>query len=251
MIMNFLGIIPARYGSTRLEGKPLADICGKPMIQHVYERASEALEYVYVATDDDRIKQAVINFNGNVVMTSPEHNSGTNRCLEALTKIQEFSKKNYDVVINIQGDEPLLKPEQIQTLINCFNLPDTELATLVIKVTNEDDLFNKSEVFVTFDLNKRALYFSRAIIPELKDTDKSEWLKKTDYYKHVGMYAYTPNALKKFARLPQTRLELTEGLEQNRWLENGYPIRIAFTEHDSIPVDTPEDLERIRKIICK
>ena len=251
MIMNFLGIIPARYGSTRLEGKPLADICGKPMIQHVYERASEALEYVYVATDDDRIKQAVINFNGNVVMTSPEHNSGTNRCLEALTKIQEFSKKNYDVVINIQGDEPLLKPEQIQTLINCFNLPDTELATLVIKVTNEDDLFNKSEVFVTFDLNKRALYFSRAIIPELKDTDKSEWLKKTDYYKHVGMYAYTPNALKKFAQLPQTRLELTEGLEQNRWLENGYPIRIAFTEHDSIPVDTPEDLERIRKIICK
>ena len=249
--MNFLGIIPARYGSTRLEGKPLADICGKPMIQHVYERASEALEYVYVATDDDRIKQAVINFNGNVVMTSPEHNSGTNRCLEALTKIQEFSKKNYDLVINIKGDEPLLKPEQIQTLINCFNLPDTELATLVIKVTNEDDLFNKSEVFVTFDLNKRALYFSRAIIPELKDTDKSEWLKKTDYYKHVGMYAYTPNTLKKFARLPQTRLELTEGLEQNRWLENGYPIRIAFTEHDSIPVDTPEDLERIRKIICK
>jgi len=249
--MNFLGIIPARYGSTRLEGKPLADICGKPMIQHVYERASEALKYVYVATDDERIKQAVINFNGNVIMTSTEHNSGTDRCLEALIKIQEFSKKNYDVVINIQGDEPLLKPEQIQTLINCFNSPDTELATLVTKVTNEDDLFNKSEVFVTFDLNKRALYFSRAIIPELKDTDKSEWLKKTDFYKHVGIYAYTPDALKKFAQLPQTRLELTEGLEQNRWLENGYPIKIAITKHDSIPVDTPDDLDKIRKIICK
>lgn len=249
--MNFLGIIPARFGSTRLEGKPLADICGKPMIQHVYERASKVINEVFIATDDVRIENAVKSFGGNVVMTSAKHNSGTNRCLEAYEIIQSNSNKKFDVVINVQGDEPMLEPQQILELMNCFENPKTEFATLVIKVVDEANLFNKSEVFVTFDVNKKALYFSRAVIPEIKGVDKSEWMSKTTFHKHLGLYAYTPGALKQFANLPQSNLEITEGLEQNRWIENGYPLHIAITEHDSIPVDTPEDLEKIRKIMCK
>ena len=249
--MTFLGIIPARYGSTRLEGKPLADICGKPMIQHVYERASKAMKDVYVATDDERIAEAVKSFGGNVVMTSAEHNSGTNRCLEAYEKIAAATGKVFDVVINIQGDEPMVEPAQLNELMNCFDNPATELATLVAKVTDSSDLLNKSEVFVTFDKNMKALYFSRAVIPEIKGADKSEWINRTEYYKHIGLYAYTPDALKRFANLPQSNLELTEGLEQNRWLENGYSIHLAITRYESAPVDTKEDLEKIRKIMCK
>ncbi len=248
--MNFLGIIPARFGSTRLEGKPLADICGKPMIQHVYERSAEVLENVFIATDDKRIEAAVLEFGGKVVMTSSYHNSGTNRCLEAYEIISKEINAQFDVVVNIQGDEPMLEPAQLTELMNCFENPKTELATLVAKVNNSTDLLNKSEVFVTFDINKKALYFSRAVIPEIKGVDKSEWMDKTTYYKHVGLYAYTPSALKKFASLPQSNLEITEGLEQNRWIENGYPINLAITEFDSIPVDTKEDLENVRKLIC-
>lgn len=249
--MNFLGIIPARFGSTRLEGKPLADICGKPMIQHVYERSAEVLENVFIATDDKRIETAVLEFGGKVVMTSSYHNSGTNRCLEAYEIISKEINAQFDVVVNIQGDEPMLEPAQLTELMNCFENPKTELATLVAKVKNNAELLNKSEVFVTFDINKRALYFSRAVIPEIKGIDKSEWMNKTIYYKHVGLYAYTPSALKKFAGLPQSNLEITEGLEQNRWIENGYPIHVAITEFDSIPVDTKEDLENVRKLMCK
>ena len=249
MHMKFLGLIPARYGSTRLEGKPLADINGKPMIQWVYEKTKLEMEYVYVATDDIRIKDAVESFGGNAVMTSANHTTGTNRCLEALEMITDELNMSFDVVINIQGDEPMINPEQINTLMECFHDPLAELATLVIPVTDAVDLENDSEVFVTFDKNMKALYFSRAVIPVVHGIDKSEWMNHTTFYKHLGLYGYTAEALKKFANLTPSNLERLEKLEQNRWLEDGGRIKIGITEHQSIPVDTIEDLERIRKII--
>jgi 3-deoxy-manno-octulosonate cytidylyltransferase (CMP-KDO synthetase) len=249
MLMEFLGIIPARYGSTRLEGKPLADINGKPMIQWVYEKARLALEHVYVATDDHRVFDAVESFGGNAIITSADHTTGTNRCLEALETVHETQGIAFDVVINIQGDEPMMHPEQIDILTTCFDDPRTELATLVVPVTDHYDLDNDSEVFVTFDKNMRALYFSRAVIPVVHGVPKSNWMDHNTFYKHIGLYGYTAAALKEFAHLPQSGLEKTEKLEQNRWLENGGTIKIGITEHQSIPVDTLEDLERIRKII--
>ena len=247
--MKFLGIIPARYGSTRLEGKPLIDIKGKPMIQWVYEKAKLALEDVYVATDDYRIVDAVERFGGKAVMTSQDHTTGTNRCLEALDTINKSLNTPIDVVINIQGDEPMIDPEQITTLMKCFDNEETALATLVIPVTDPVDLKNESEVFVTFDKDMNALYFSRAVIPVVHGISRSKWMEYTTFYKHLGMYGYTPEALKIFASLPQSNLEKLEKLEQNRWLENGGKIKVGITEHQSIPVDTEEDLERIRKII--
>lgn len=247
--MNTLGIIPARFGSTRLEGKPLADIEGKTMIQRVYEQASKAIDDVYVATDDQRIEQAVLDFGGQVVMTSPHHTTGTNRCLEAYQIINAQSDKNFDVVINVQGDEPLLVPEQLNELISCFSDTRTELATLITPVLRMDDLFNESEVFVVFNKDQFALYFSREVIPHIHGMHKTKWLDHNTYYKHLGLYGYTPKALEEFARLPQTNLELTESLEQNRWLENSGNIKLAITKYDSIPVDTIDDLERVRKIV--
>jgi len=247
--MNTLGIIPARFGSTRLEGKPLADIEGKTMIQRVYEQASKAIDDVYVATDDQRIEQAVLDFGGQVVMTSPHHTTGTNRCLEAYKIINAQSDKSFDVVINVQGDEPLLVPEQLNELISCFSDTRTELATLITPVLRMDDLFNESEVFVVFNKDQFALYFSREVIPHIHGTHKTKWMDHNTYYKHLGLYGYTPKALEEFARLPQTNLELTESLEQNRWLENGGNIKLAITKYDSIPVDTIDDLERVRKIV--
>lgn len=249
--MNFLGLIPARFGSTRLEGKPLANICGKPMIQHVYERSTKVLKNVYIATDDKRIEDAVLAFGGNVVMTSKQHNSGTNRCLEAYDIIQNTSPKKYDVVINIQGDEPMLESNQILELMNCFDNPKTEIATLITKVTEAEELNSKTSAFVVYDVNMRAIYFSRTPIPAVKGLDKSKWFGKTDFYKHIGVYAYKPETLNSISNLPQSKLELIEGLEQNRWIENGNPIQIAITEFDSISVDTQEDLENIRKIMSE
>ncbi len=247
--MNILGVIPARYGSTRLEGKPLVDICGKTMIQRVYEQSRKVLSHVVVATDDERIENAVKAFGGEVVMTSKAHTTGTNRCLEAYEIVQEKSDLNFDAVINIQGDEPLLEPEQIRCLVSCFDDPKTELATLVMPVANEGDLFNESEVFVVFDKNKRALYFSRSVIPHIRGVHKTKWLQHHAFYKHLGMYGFTTSSLKAFAEMEQTKLELTESLEQNRWLENGGVIKIEITQHDSIPVDTIDDLEKVRRII--
>lgn len=249
--MNFLGIIPARYGSTRLEGKPLADICGKPMIQHVYEKAKSVMDTVFIATDDAQIIEAINNFEGKSVITSTDHNSGTNRCLEAYDKVRKIEEEEYDVIINIQGDEPMLHTEHLTLLMECFNDPETKIASLIYKVNRPEDLTNKSEVFVTSDKYNNALYFSRAVIPELKDVNKSEWFGKIDFYKHIGLYAYTPDALELFASLPQTSLEIAEGLEQNRWLENGHSIKLALTDKESFPVDTQEDLDRIRAIMCK
>jgi 3-deoxy-manno-octulosonate cytidylyltransferase (CMP-KDO synthetase) len=247
--MRFLGIIPARYGSSRLEGKPLADIEGKTMIQRVYEQASQAIDEVYVATDDTRIEEAVLAFGGRVVMTSANHRTGTNRCLEALEKVSELTQKQYDVVINVQGDEPLLVPEQLGELMDCFQDNRTEMATLITPVIRLDDLFNESEVFVVFNTDNFAMYFSREVIPHIHGVHKTKWLEKTQYYKHLGLYGYTCDTLKKFAALPQSHLELTESLEQNRWIENGGNIKLAITHYDSIPVDTIDDLERVRKIV--
>jgi 3-deoxy-manno-octulosonate cytidylyltransferase (CMP-KDO synthetase) len=247
--MKFLGIIPARFGSTRLKGKPLADICGKSMIERVYERAIQSLPDLYVATDDDRVFKEVERFGGKAILTSADHNSGTNRCLEAYRIIQTGTNTNFDVIINVQGDEPLLEPFQIEELKNCFDGKMPGIATLVAGVNNPMDLENNSEVFVVLSHEFEAMYFSRSIIPHLKGEPKTNWMQKHRYYKHIGMYAYTPEALEIFARLPQSSLELAEGLEQNRWLENGYTIKVGITDFSSICVDTPEDLERVRKII--
>lgn len=247
--MHFLGLIPARYGSTRLEGKPLVDIHGKPMIQRVYEQASKALDTVYVATDDERIEQAVRAFGGNVVMTSKDHSTGTNRCIEALEKVNAQSDVAFDAVVNIQGDEPMMEPSQLKELLACFEYPDTDFATLVTPVKRLDDLYNESEVFVVLDKNQNALYFSRSAIPHVTRLDRSKWLDRTTIYKHLGLYAYTEKALKRFAELEPGHLEQLESLEQLRWLENGGKIKVGITAHDSIPVDTVDDLERVRDML--
>ncbi len=243
---NILGIIPARFGSTRLEGKPLIDICGKTMIQRVYEQAKKAINNVVVATDDKRIFNEVVGFGGKVVMTSKNHNTGTNRCLEAFEIIQKNEPTKIDIVLNIQGDEPLLEPAQIKELISCFEDEKTELATLIIPTNKKEEL--NTGVFVVVDNNNFALYFSRAVIPYIRDQNKEDWHNNT-YYKHVGMYGFSPKALIEFANLEQTNLENCEKLEQLRWLENGNKIKVAKTLHNSIPVDTLEDVKKVINII--
>ena len=197
-----IGIIPARYGSTRLEGKPLITICGKTMIQRVYEQAKKALKEVLVATDDKRIYDEVIKFGGAVVMTSEKHTTGTNRCLEAYQIFTKKTNKEFDVVLNIQGDEPLLEPEQIRSLVSCFEAEKTEMATLVIPTNKKEEL--NSGVFVVFDKKDNAMYFSRAVIPVIRDKAKADWFKYNTYYKHVGMYGFTPKGLNKFATMEET-----------------------------------------------
>ena len=247
--MNVLGIIPARYGSTRLSGKPLIDLCGKPMIQHVYERAKKLLDHVVVATDDKRIFNAVQKFGGEVVMTSPDHNTGTNRCLEAYRVYKKRADVNFDVIVNIQGDEPLLDPEQIRLLVSCFDNGRIPMATLVTPVKDGESL--KSGVFVVIDNQKNALYFSRSVIPYIRDAKKSDWTQKHTFYKHIGMYAFKPRALNQFASLQQTSLEKAESLEQNRWLENGKKIKVEITHTTTIGVDTKDDVELVRKLLRK
>lgn len=244
--MKILGIIPARYGSSRLEGKPLKDIEGKTMIQRVYEQAGKALDHVVVATDDQRVYDEIISFSGKVVMTSSSHNTGTNRCLEALSKYSDIKP---DVVINIQGDEPLLEPEQISKVASCFKDPTVEIASLAMPVKAGTELKENNGCFVVMDNTMNALYFSRSIIPFLRDLPLEEWSSNHTFYKHLGMYAYTPEALKRFANLEQTSLEQAESLEQNRWLENGFKLRMGITEFDTIAVDTQEDLDRVRAIV--
>ena len=247
MKKRVLGIIPARYGSTRLEGKPLVDICGKPMIQRVYEKVKQANIDVVVATDDKRIFDAVKYFGGNVVMTSKEHQTGTNRCLEAFHIIENKCIDTYDVVINIQGDEPLLETEQIKELLTCFEDNQTEMATLVMPVQEPEEL--TKGVFVVKDKNNNALYFSRSVIPFVRDAKKENWTDNQVFYKHVGMYGFTPKALVEFANLSETDLENSEKLEQLRWLENGKKIKLANTKYNSIAVDTLEDVEKVIQII--
>jgi 3-deoxy-manno-octulosonate cytidylyltransferase (CMP-KDO synthetase) len=241
---QFAGIIPARYASFRFPGKPLALIGNKPMIQLVYEQASKKLDLVYVATDDERINNTVKSFGGRSIMTSSEHRSGTDRCAEAVKIISETTGIKIDIVINIQGDEPFIKPEQIDLLMNCFESENAGIATLVRKVGEGEDIFNPNQPKVILNTEGDAIYFSRAAIPYFRDVEKSKWSEKHVYYKHIGLYAYKTEILKKITQLPRSPLEISESLEQNRWIENGIRIRTAVTSWESIGVDTPEDLER-------
>jgi 3-deoxy-manno-octulosonate cytidylyltransferase (CMP-KDO synthetase) len=245
---QFAGIIPARYASSRFPGKPLALIGNKTMIQRVYEQAFKSISIVYVATDDKRIFDAVKDFGGNVVMTSADHMSGTDRCTEAVNKITAESGRNIDIVINIQGDEPFIKPEQIELLKRCFTGDEVEIATLVREVISGEDIFNPNQPKVILSSAGDALYFSRAAIPYIRDAEKNEWTSKHVYYKHIGLYGYRTETLKKITLLPRSPLEISESLEQNRWLENGFKIRTAVTEWESIGIDTPEDLDKARSL---
>lgn len=242
--MRFIGIIPARYASSRFPGKPLADILGKPMIQRVYERVKDTLDAVCVATDDERIAEAVHAFGGEVVMTSERHRSGTDRCYEAYEKVG----MGYDVIVNIQGDEPFIHPEQIETVKACFADEATEIATLVKPFRADDDfertLFNPNSPKVVVNKRGEAMYFSRSIIPYIRGKNYTEWLSSHTFYKHIGLYAYRAEVLRAITRLPQSSLELAESLEQLRWLENGYRIKVGVTERETIGIDTPEDMEK-------
>ena len=242
--MNILGIIPARFGSTRFPGKPLVNINGISMIQRVYEQCTKSsrLSRVIIATDDERIAQHVKSFNGEVMMTSPHHLSGTDRCAEIVRK--ESGK--WDAVINIQGDEPYIHPEQIDLLCSCFEIADVKIATLVKKILSPDELFNHNNVKVVLNNRKEAIYFSRLPIPYNRNFPEQDWLKQSTYYKHIGIYGYRSKMLTELASLEKTNLEITESLEQLRWIENGYTIHAAVTSHESVAIDTPEDLEKLK-----
>ncbi|MEI6489581.1 MAG: 3-deoxy-manno-octulosonate cytidylyltransferase [Bacteroidota bacterium] len=245
--MNIVGIIPSRFASTRFPGKPLIDIGGKTMIQRVYEQAckSKSLSKVVVATDDINIEQHVKSFGGNVVMTSDQHQSGTDRCFEAITKVSSTA----DVVINIQGDEPFIHPEQIDLVASCFTNPKVQIATLVKKLTEMDDLVSNTIMKVIMNKNKEAIYFSRQAIPYIRGKEQNDWLNHFTYYKHIGIYAYTVSTLREITSLEQSSLELAESLEQLRWIENGYKIKIEVTDFESVSVDAPEDLKKLQKYL--
>lgn len=238
---TYIGIIPARYASSRFPGKPLADICGMTMIERVYRQASKELDEVVVATDDERIADAVRAFGGNVVMTSDTHRSGTDRCCEAYHK----SGSKADVIINIQGDEPFIDPCQIAALKQCFDSDSTDIATLVRPFDRNGSYEalsdpNRPKVVVGDDMS--AVYFSRSVIPYLRNYPREEWPSRAQYYTHVGMYAYRAAVLDRITSLPQSTLEIAESLEQLRWLQAGYCIKVGLTECPTIGIDTPEDL---------
>jgi 3-deoxy-manno-octulosonate cytidylyltransferase (CMP-KDO synthetase) len=218
------------------------------MIERVYNQASKVFKHVAVATDDERIEAEVIRFGGNVVMTSPNHQSGTDRCYEAACKLRERMGVNFDVIVNIQGDEPFIQPVQFEKLIHCFSFPDTQIATLVKEINNAEDIKNPNHVKVVMDKNNHALYFSRSAIPYLRGKAEGEWTKHHTFFTHIGIYAYRFDTLKEISSLSQSPLELAESLEQLRWLENGYCIRVEKTDFESIAVDTPEDLEKINRM---
>ncbi len=243
-----VAIIPARFASSRFPGKPLALLAGKPIIEHVYRRAAEAVGEVYVATDDQRIASCVEAFGGKAIMTSSQHRSGTDRVEEAYGKIG----RDFDVVVNVQGDEPFIRREQIEKLVACFEYPDTQIATLVKPFAETDGinaLLNPNSPKVTLSEDMKALYFSRSVIPFLRGVPQEQWLAGHTFYKHIGIYAFRPEVLRQITRLPQGRLEKAESLEQLRWLENGYSIRVAISKFETVGIDTPEDLERAQQFI--
>ena len=243
--MKIIGIVPARFGSTRFPGKPLVDINGKSMIQRVYEQCIQAsrLSRLVVATDDERIMNHVKDFGGEAVLTLPQHNSGTDRCAEV---IEKSGTGSWDAVINIQGDEPYIHPEQIDLLCSSFDEKNIQLATLVKKITSVDELFNHNNVKVVLNKRNEAIYFSRSPVPYNRNFPEQDWLKYSTYYKHIGIYGYRTKTLLEVSRLAKTNLEITESLEQLRWIENGYAIRAEITTFDSIAIDTPDDLLRIK-----
>lgn len=241
------GVIPARYASTRFPGKPLADINGKSMIQRVYEQVIQALEHVYVATDDQRIFDAVQAFGGAAIMTREDHQSGTDRIAEAVEKIHAETDSQFDIIINIQGDEPFIQPSQILDLVDCFDEPMVDIATLIKPIEEEGVLFSSNSPKVVTGVDGRALYFSRSPIPYARNCGTKAWFEKHKYFKHIGIYGYRTEKLFEITKLPQSPLELAESLEQLRWLENGYTIQTAVTDFEGLAVDTPEDLEKVLK----
>ncbi len=245
--MQIIGIIPARYASTRFEGKPLCNIAGKTMVQRVYENAIQAklLSEVWVATDDTRIFDHVQQFGGKVVMTSNNHQSGTDRCAEAIMII----KSKAEVVINIQGDEPLIHPEQIDELAELFTNTQVQIGTLIKQITSTTDLFDPNLPKVIINKQQKALYFSRQTIPLLRDVPHDNWLNLHPFYSHVGMYGFRTSTLQSLVQLPLSSLELAEKLEQLRWIENGYTIHTRLTNYKNIAIDTPEDLEKVLRLM--
>ena len=238
--MKFLGVIPSRYASTRLEGKPLKDICGHTMIEWVYKRTKLSnLDEVVVATDDERIYKEVERFGGKAILTSKEHENGTSRIAEVCTKHED-----YDVIVNVQGDEPLIEPEMINSIINSFKEDDTiSMSTLKYKIDTMEEIENPNYVKVITDKKGYALYFSRSVIPYPRKLDIQ------NYYKHVGIYGYKRDFVVEYAKMEPTPLELSESLEQLRALENGYRIKVMETPYKIIGVDTQEELEKVREYI--
>ncbi|MBU2649786.1 MAG: 3-deoxy-manno-octulosonate cytidylyltransferase [Bacteroidetes bacterium] len=252
--MNFIGIIPARYASSRFPGKPLADIMGKPMICHTYDSVhnSGITSLTVVATDDLRIEETAKASGARVIMTSPDHSSGTERCGEATRLLLQSGEINpEDVIINIQGDEPFMDAGQLRLLTSCFTDPHIEIATLIYRITNAEELFNPNKVKAVVDIDGSVMYFSRSTIPFLRDIPRDEWLLQHNFYRHLGIYAYKVKTLLKLVTLPAGQLEKAESLEQLRWMEYGYKIYSKVTDHENLSVDTPEDLEQLIYILKK
>lgn len=245
--MKFIGIIPARYASTRFPGKPLALLGGRPVIQHVYEKAVAAIGEAYVATDDQRIFDVVKTFGGQAVMTRSDHQSGTDRIEEACEKIGTDA----DVIINIQGDEPFVAVSQIETLKELFNHPQTQIGTLGKRFESMEAVMNPNSPKIVTDKTGFALYFSRSVIPYIRGKEQDCWINHFPYLKHLGIYAYRRETLYEITHLPSSSLELAESLEQLRWLENGYRIRVGITEVETVGIDTPEDLQRAEAFLLK
>jgi 3-deoxy-manno-octulosonate cytidylyltransferase (CMP-KDO synthetase) len=244
--MSNLGVIPARYASTRLPAKPLADIGGKTMIQRVYEQAKLCpdLAKVIVATDDARIFDHVLSFGGEAMMTLPDHPSGTDRCAEVAEKLGG----EFEVVLNIQGDEPFLNPIQLSEVVQMFALPDTQIATLGKKIETLAELLDEKEAKIAIDDTQRALYFSRSPIPYLKGVPQYEWLQHATFYKHIGLYGFRAEVLKQIPALPVSSIEKNESLEQLRWLSH-FVVRVGFTDFETFAIDTPADLEEAKKYL--
>jgi len=250
--MKFIAIIPARYASTRFPGKPLAVLGGKTVIERVYQQVSRVLTDVYVATDDPRIFQAVEAFGGRAVMTRTDHKSGTDRIQEAVEKIEEGGKRNEKetVIINVQGDEPFIQPSQIETLMQLFDDPTTQIGTLGKRFGRMEEVQNPNSPKIVVDRRGFALYFSRSVIPYVRGQEPQQWLASYPYLKHLGIYAYRREVLAEVTRLPQSALEKAESLEQLRWLENGYRIRVGLTDVETVGIDTPDDLHRAEAFLA-
>lgn len=241
--MKYLALIPARYASTRFPGKPLAKLGGKLVVQRVYEQAKLAFDDVYVCTDDERIFSAVESFGGQAVMTDSTLRSGTDRCWQACERLATDA----DVIVNIQGDEPFVQKSQLDAVKGCFLDEGTQIATLVKPFSSDDSfevLSNPNSPKVVVDKSMRAMYFSRSVIPFLRGVEQDEWLHSHTFYKHIGLYAYRLGVLREISHLPQGELEKAESLEQLRWLENGYTIKVALTDVETVGIDTPADLQR-------
>lgn len=243
--MKFIGIIPARYASTRFPGKPLALLDGKPVIQHVYEKVAAVLEAAYVATDDERIYDVVKSFGGQVVMTRTDHKSGTDRIEETIEKIGG----EWDVVVNVQGDEPFVAKSQLDTICHCFDDPTTQIATLGKPFESMEAVQNPNSPKIVVDNMGFAMYFSRSVIPYVRGKEKSSWLTHYPFLKHLGIYAYRKDVLRQVTQLPQSSLEIAESLEQLRWLQNGFKIKVGTTDVETVGIDTPQDLERAEEFL--